>query len=178
MSSPDTITLETHHYSDREPWACLDRRRESDFDLHWEDRSQKENACDCPKGISSPCASSTETTPVAASPTAGQGNPSVSARVAGATSIPDVEVFRTLSTSHSDTLAASQISGRGAEDSGVLSIMEIGGTSSPRESDAIAISDNPHAISSVSDATLHGDTNTTEPIEKTRGNDRSTAIVE
>lgn len=35
-SAPDGIRFEAYHYSDREPWTCLDARRDSDFDLHWE----------------------------------------------------------------------------------------------------------------------------------------------
>eukprot|EP00752_Nemacystus_decipiens_P014608 g13008.t1 len=37
-SVPDGIRLKAHHYSDREPWACLQDYRDSDYDLHWESR--------------------------------------------------------------------------------------------------------------------------------------------
>lgn len=37
-SASDGIRLKAHHYSDREPWACLRDLRDSDYDLHWESR--------------------------------------------------------------------------------------------------------------------------------------------
>lgn len=38
MTSPGGIRLQSHHYSDRESWSCLEGRRQSDYDLHWESR--------------------------------------------------------------------------------------------------------------------------------------------
>eukprot|EP00904_Undaria_pinnatifida_P012539 jgi/Undpi1/8415/HiC_scaffold_25.g10883.m1 len=33
---PGGVRLRQHLYSDREPWSCLEERREGDYDIHWE----------------------------------------------------------------------------------------------------------------------------------------------
>ncbi|CAM9298102.1 unnamed protein product [Laminaria digitata] len=35
-ASPDGVRLRQHHYSDREPWSCLEQLRDGDYDVHWE----------------------------------------------------------------------------------------------------------------------------------------------
>lgn len=43
-SSSGGVILKSHHYSDREPWSCLEGREQSDYDLHWECRDTNKPA--------------------------------------------------------------------------------------------------------------------------------------
>lgn len=49
-SAPEGIRLKAHHYSDREPWACLRDYRDADYDLHWESRRSIPPALGARKG--------------------------------------------------------------------------------------------------------------------------------
>lgn len=56
-SSSGGAILESHHYSDREPWSCLEGRKQSDYDLHWECRdTNKPAASNAPVGNKVPSA--------------------------------------------------------------------------------------------------------------------------
>ncbi|CAM9389734.1 unnamed protein product [Scytosiphon promiscuus] len=51
-SSPSGVCFKSCHYSDRAPWACLDSRRDSDFDLHWERRRNgRDSEGEAPTGV-------------------------------------------------------------------------------------------------------------------------------
>lgn len=64
-ASPDGVRLRQHHYSDREPWSCLDARREGDYDIHWELRDTSvSNGKTSPSSPTRPsCPSSFSTAP-------------------------------------------------------------------------------------------------------------------